>query len=411
VKTKGGHVYVAACTSLAVLDLATSTVVAQTWTPRATDGKVLVAPAKDVEIVGDVAFVAAGRHGAVAIDVAAPAQPKVLGNCTRPEPSFYASGVRAENGKLYVANGEWGILPIDVAEPAQACTTLTSQAPPVDPGTSCSGEAPWEVLPWEQIWTPPPPAKDPIPVLPAGDRVFAFGDARRIGPRAVDVRTAGMALPLVARYDEPRRLVGIAASGSRIVAIGPRGGLFREEGGALVRTPSDDEATFRAATAVAFTNDGRWVAATNRKVFVEGRPAPLPVANGDVHAITPVGTSSVVLASKTVLEIADVVEGTVRKLSAPTWHLPLSIASGPDGAIWAAAPEWTRAVRLSANGTGLAELAPQGRGGLATTLLGPNARLTIDPETLPKGPVEIRAIARDEAGNASPAASVTVFVR
>lgn len=49
-------------------------------------------------------------------------------------------------------------------------------------------------------------------------------------------------------------------------------------------------------------------------------------------------------------------------------------------------------------------------GSLAATVLGPASNLTIDCNTLPKGPVEIRAIARDEAGNTSAAANLTVIV-
>lgn len=49
-------------------------------------------------------------------------------------------------------------------------------------------------------------------------------------------------------------------------------------------------------------------------------------------------------------------------------------------------------------------------GSLAATVLGPASNLAVDCATLPKGPVEIRALARDEAGNTSVAANVTVIV-
>src|SRR5690606_33924411 len=117
-----------------------------------------------------------------------------------------------------VAGGEWGVLHVDASDPRTACTRMVAlpQEPP-PPETDCSGKPPWEVVPWERVWAPPPPAKDPIQVLPHGDRVFAFGDARRIGVRAVDVREAGPSLDLLARYDEPRTLLGIAANGERAV--------------------------------------------------------------------------------------------------------------------------------------------------------------------------------------------------
>lgn len=353
-KTKGEHAYVAACTSLAVVDLTAGNVIAQTWPDASvtTAKGVLTMPAKDVEIVGDVAFVAAGRGGAVAIDIATPEAPAVVGNCTRPEPSFYASGVRAESEKLFVAGGEWGVLPIDVSTAATACTSDMSSGstptPPPGATADCSAEAPWELLPVEELWAPPPPAKDPIQVLPAGDRVFAFGDARRIGTRAVDVRnTLSMDLPLVARYDEPRRVVGLAASGSRVIAAGSAGGLFTiGSGGELTRTATDREALIRAATAVGFTGDGRWIAAANGAVYAEGFDEAIATPQQPVHQITPVGASSVAIASATKVEILDLVTGKRTTPPIPVAHLPVSIAPDGTGGLYVAAPEWTKGVRI-----------------------------------------------------------------
>lgn len=50
-------------------------------------------------------------------------------------------------------------------------------------------------------------------------------------------------------------------------------------------------------------------------------------------------------------------------------------------------------------------------GSPVATLLGPLARVTLDPATLPRGPLEIRAVARDEAGNLSEAARVAVTLQ
>src|SRR5207244_1228993 len=111
-------------------------------------------------------------------------------------------------------------------------------APSRDADAACTEKPPWDVVPWQKIWAPPPPAKDPIQTLPAGDRVFAFGDARRIGTRAVDVRDA-TTLAQKGRYDEPRALLGIAASGDRVVAVGPSGGVFQADAqGNVTRAPS-----------------------------------------------------------------------------------------------------------------------------------------------------------------------------
>lgn len=362
VTKQGDHAYVAACKSMAVVDLNTNTVVAQTWPDSAMNGSILAGPAKDVDVVGDVAFVAAGKLGTVAIDIATPAQPKVLGNCTVPAPEFYASGVRSDAGKLFVAGGEWGVLPVDVSDANGACKTLSAQAPDQASNTpSCSAEAPWEILPWEQLWAPPPPRKDPIQVLPVGARLFAFGDARRIGSRAVDVRNPlDASLAMLDRYDEPRHLVGLAASGARVAAIGPRGGLFTvDDAGALTRVVSDAEPVFQAATAVGFTSDGRWVAASNGKILTEGRSGPLTVISGDVHAIAPAGNGRVVVAQPQGISLLDVVGDKQGAIAVPASHLPLSIATD-DQHVYAGAPEWTKSEGVAITGGTSTSLDPHG---------------------------------------------------
>lgn len=362
VTKKGDHAYVAACKSLAVVDLNTNAVVAQTWPDSAMKGTILAGPAKDVDVVGDVAFVAAGKLGTVAVDIATPAQPKVLGNCTVPAPEFYASGVRAEAGKLFVAGGEWGVLPVDVSDPVGACQTMSAKAPDATSSApSCSAEAPWEILPWEQLWAPPPPRKDPIQVLPAGTRLFAFGDARRIGSRAVDVRNPlDASLAMLDRYDEPRHLIGLAASGGRIAALGPRGGLFTvDDAGALTRVVSDAEPIFQSATAIGFTSDGRWVAASNGKISTEGRSAPLTVFSGDVHAIAPAGNGKVVVAQPQGIELLDVVGDQHGLIALPSSHLPLSIATDEQH-IYAGAPEWTKSEGVAITGGTSSSLDPHG---------------------------------------------------
>ena len=132
---RGRYAYVAACTTFAVVDLESGAVVGSTWLPKAKQGKRLVAPAKDVEIVGATAYVAAGRAGAVAIDVSDPKAPKIRGNCTHPEESFWASGVRAEGGKVYVAGGEWGV--DTVLDSKSSCGTSVDPPPPPDDVGCC----------------------------------------------------------------------------------------------------------------------------------------------------------------------------------------------------------------------------------------------------------------------------------
>ena len=122
-----GLAYVAACDTVAVVDLESESVVGQTWVANAYDGERLVAPARGVEVMGDVAFIAAGRYGAVAVDVSAPESPEVLGHCTVADDlSFYGSGVQADGDTLHVAGGEWGILSVDATDAQVACSATAN---------------------------------------------------------------------------------------------------------------------------------------------------------------------------------------------------------------------------------------------------------------------------------------------
>lgn len=372
VKVRGRHAFVAACESMVAVDLDTGLAVGSAWPGDAVEGGVLTAPAKDVDIVGDVAFVAAGKKGAVAIDVTDPSRPAVLGNCAKPDASFYGSGVRSFGDKVYLAAGEWGVLPIDAASPKAACprTYTPPSRPEVPEGPACTEEPPWVVLPWESLWAPPPPAKDPIQVLPTQGRVFAFGDARRVGTRAVDVRdTSSPALPLVGRYDEPRKLVGIAAAGGRLVAAGAGGGTFRLVDGGIERTPSAADATLRAAHVVGLLSDGRWIAARASEVYVEGLPSPVRLALvTDAHALVPVpGKNEVAVIGRRGAEILDVAAGAARPLSLPRTELPAAVTT--DGvSFFVAGPESTSARKTPLFGGTSVAMPPHGVFGDAESL-------------------------------------------
>lgn len=362
VAVKDGKAFVAACSAFDVIDVATGDLVGTTWVKGATKDGVLVAPAKDVAIQGDVAFVAAGRFGAVAIDVADPAQAKVLGYCTDvSDTAFYASGVRIDGDDLYVAGGEWGILPVDVAAPAAACTSLVvpdTLNPPVEEG-ECSTDPPWTVLSWTETWSPPSWSlfpewgKDPVQTLPTGGLVFAFGDATRIGIRAVDVRDAAdPRLTKIGRYDEPRLTEGIAARDDLVLVAGKAGGLFRMTDAGLALESALPEAV--SARAAALLGDGRWVFAgpdaddTASVVSIEGAAAPIsvqaklwagqlaasddevfvPTADGAVSidpagAITPRSTGR-----EAVLPSAIALDGESVLLAAPEWVSGVSLDAG-----------------------------------------------------------------------------------
>ena len=347
VATDDDHVYVAACTSFSVLDRATGVVRGTVPFPKVGDR--LITPAKDVAIVGNVAFVAAGAQGAVAIDVSNPTAPSVLGHCAVKEDGFYASGVRAEGNALFVAAGEWGVLRVDVSNPKTACTKPLAQMTAPKPSTDCTTKPPWEVVPWERVWGPPPPGKDPIQVLPAGDRVYAFGDARRIGVRAVDVRASSNLVKL-ARYDEPRTVLGIAVQGSRAAVIGPRGGVFDIDAQSLlVRATTPGDGVLVEASAVSMLADGRFVALSDGKVFVEGSSNP----------ITSLATAIATRGNEIVVTKAYVVEifaanGTLETSGGlgRTAVLPISVAAGADSVFYAA-PEWETTLSRSASSSSL----------------------------------------------------------
>jgi hypothetical protein len=341
------HAYVAACSTFAIVDRNTGATKGKVWVPDPLRPKQL-APAKDVALVGDVAFVAAGKLGAVAIDVADPAQPKLLGSCRVEDPKFYASGVRAQGSTVFVAGGEWGVLRVDASNARTACTASTTlPAPPSSSGdVTCSTKAPWEIVPWEMVWAPPPPGKDPVQVLPDGERVFAFGDARRVGVRAVDVRPSSAPATLTARYDEPRALLAVAARGSRVVAAGAAGGGFElQSDGTFVRSATSSDDILRGASLVDLLEDGRFVAVRQNTLEVEGRATPLQLVE-PASALAVAGNAGrvVVAGPSGGLRLFRVDEAsgaaTATYPMPKTLHLPPSMAAR-NGQVVVAAPEWS----------------------------------------------------------------------
>lgn len=357
VTAKDETAYVAACDSLTVVDLAKGEVVGKTWLDNAHVGQFLVAPAKDVEIDGSIAYVAAGRFGAVSIDVSKPEAPAVMGNCTvDAEMSFYASGVRSQNGKLFIAGGEWGVLPIDTA--ASGCTTLSDPLLPEYPdtegegkGEECSGEPPWQVVPWQDTWAPPAVGKDPIQTLPMGDVLYAFGDARRNALRAIDLKDSqDPALGNIGRYEEPRLATGIAASGNHLVVLGKGGGLFVRDEAQLLVPVLDAPALPVDTVAVGALADGRWVVSTaQNEIYVQGK---LALSLGE--PVWPAGLATsgntVAVAYSKGVYLVDADSGEiVDRPSNEVAQLPSSLLWGKDGFV-VGAPEWTFSVLLGSDG-------------------------------------------------------------
>jgi hypothetical protein len=369
VAARNGLAYVAACNTFAIIDVTTGALVGQTWVENHTQQEILVAPAKDVALEGDVAFVAAGRYGAVAIDIAAPAAPSVLGNCTeQTDLSFYASGVRQEGDNLFIAGGEWGIKPVDIANPALSCTTEVLPALPPFPtdGEECTTEPPWEVMAWTETWTPPPAppeGRDPIQTLPLPNRVVAFGDATRIGLRAIDIRdtTDLLNLPKLGRYAEPRLTEGIVAQGDRVLLAGKRGGLYRLVDEQLVLEQDLLEA--KTARGVAFLGDGRWVLGAPNPdtgggtLHIEGA-APIEVPETIWAGGIAAKADTIYVPVKEGVLAIDVDGDKQTFYTGREAQLPQSIAVADDHLL-VAAPEWVDAIKLTPS-----EATPLGENGV-----------------------------------------------
>ncbi|MFO0565688.1 MAG: hypothetical protein U0263_08500 [Polyangiaceae bacterium] len=363
VATRTSYAFVAACDTFAVVHLQTGELVGQSWLKAYDASEILTAPARDIALVDDRAFVAAGRHGVVEVDVAKPATPQLLGECTEPyDQSFYVSGVRAEGQRLFAAAGEWGVRALDVAKPPTCAVWLSPQMPPTPSGDeACNPKPPWQVLPWHDLWTPPPPSKDPVQTLPAGDVLYAFGDARRIGTRAVDVRDVENGLQQVGRYDEPRLVVALAAGGGRVLAVGEGGGLFAADSSGLLSPLAAPEKVEQGVSAVVLA-DGRWAFSTESELRIESA-APKTFATPLFAHGPSARDSDVVIALAQGVAFVDPA-GVETLVPAPRpAALPPAVVAKADG-VFLAAPEWERALRIDASGKA-ADLPPNGVFGAA----------------------------------------------
>jgi hypothetical protein len=356
VAADGNIGYVAACDTFASVDLESGELIGQGWL-EAYEGELLVAPAKDVTIAGNMAFVAAGRFGAVAVDVSVPETPSVLGQCTiEDDLAFYASGVRSQGDTLYVAGGEWGILPVDLSAPGACGEHAHPMLPqhPREDDDSCNVDPPWTVLPWQDIWAPPPsppvtpgvpfPGKDPLQTLPMGDLLYAFGDARRLGVRAVDVRSSKAPdLTKLGRYEEPRLVVDLAAHEGRVLVVGPAGGLFTAHDATLLEAAASPPG-IADGVAAAMLVDGRFAFVTSNQLHIEGHvPIPLP-QTPTWHGLSS-REGEVVVAFHEGLWRFYFEPDAGELMSVPKAELPPAVLAHADG-VYVAAPEWVHALRV-----------------------------------------------------------------
>lgn len=392
----GARAFVATCDGLVVVDIASAQVIGSargaSWVPGATVDGLNHAPAKDVAVarlgsvsaggVREIAFVAAGRWGAVGVDVTDPTSPTVVGNCTNvDDPAHYVSGVKvdAARGMLAIAAGERGVVaePAPLASCASGLSTPTVRDPVSLVDDNCAPRPPWQII-TNESWEPPPPGKDPVQLLLVNDIALAFGDARRNALRAVDawqVPTSGgtvdVGLVHVGRAEEPRALVGIAAGGradGRIIAVGGRlGGVFTvDELGALARHPSFVEPIVGvpavlldgAIGALDVVTGGSTTLRIHRadaatlEIALPGRIAP--------HALTVRDDGALVVAREASLSIVDPLSGgiDVTPLSRVAALAPAIVSVGDD--VIVAAPEWDAALMQRPAGQGSLGLAPHG---------------------------------------------------
>lgn len=398
VTTFGPHAFVATCDGLAVVDIASRTVVGQArgaaWVPGAVVDGVNHAPAKDVAVgrfadatgssTRAIAFVAAGRYGAVAVDVTTPSAPEVAGNCTDvTNRAHYVSGVKVDQarGLLAIAAGERGV--VVEADPAGACADGIRAPAVVDPVSlvdeDCEPKPPWDIVP-NVSWEPPPPGKDPVQVLlveqlslfgEVEHTALAFGDARRNALRAVDAwrvpatgGTVNAGLTHVARAQEPRLLTGIAAGGppgQRVLALGgARGGVFRLDdldalflqpdprfaGVTVAGVPAVLDAGTVAVAALDVTSAGNVL-----RVFTPEAPAaPLEITlPGRVspRALAVRGDGALITVREDAFSMVNPVDGNaeLRPLARAAALAPAMVAVGDnDDDVVFAAPEWERAI-------------------------------------------------------------------
>ncbi len=273
----GERVYVAACSNLSIVDAPTGQLLgsvdlqsAEGQAPR---------PVKDVIAQGNYAFAAAGRWGALVVDVSDPRQPRALGNRTVSDDLlYYANGLALSHGNLYIAAGDWGVDRMKVEDFA----TLDGLAmtPPQAFARYCtpSEDPARQPAPEFQTTLPPPRVQDPLDVVPVGDTLLAMGDASRLGVRAVDVYRLAEdgAHGLAGRYEEPALVSSIAAGPAGVALAGKLSGLFSPvEGGPLLARASALPESEAPARVVALADDGRLVALdTQGQLTVDGQLQP-----------------------------------------------------------------------------------------------------------------------------------------
>jgi hypothetical protein len=290
VTAKGLQVFVAGCSGLTVVSSATLTVLGTVAIAPASGQAPL--PVKDVVVEDGIAAVAAGRWGVYFVDVSNPLEMVVLGNHTVSDDLlYYGNGVAFSHGHFYLAAGDWGVdrVSLESVREGGVGTTLPEKFPRYCTSAEHPDRKP---APRLQTVLPAPRSQDPLDVIVVGDALFAAGDASRLGLRAIDVYDLSPegAHAYSGRYEEPRRVRGIAAGADKVVVAGAGGGVYSP-------VASSGLLSFQAALpeghdqarAVAVCGDGRVASLDERGalllegagVVTEQRLAPALAADGE----------------------------------------------------------------------------------------------------------------------------------
>lgn len=347
---KDGVAYVADCAALGVFDGKDGTL----WSYASLDqtsGTGVDIPYRDVEVRDGTAYVAAGRWGVVRFDVSNPVLLGKAKHCRIDAPNFYASGVRSSEAGVYLAGGEWGITRADGGCTGGGATNTPPMPLPTDAGTpelgsGCPTVAPWDVVVWAASTPVPSPNKDPVQVLVTPDRVYAFGEATRLGFRAIDERDP--ALTLLRRWEEPLWATSVAARAGRVFVAGRRAALFDVGAdGALTKHETTFPDAVSLATAAGLLPDGRWAFVAGTALWVEGVATPFMLPR-PVYGFGVAETSDgLVFAGAAGLVRLSVAAGgapTLMPVPLATTKLPAAVAAA-GGTLYMGAPEWDHTLR------------------------------------------------------------------
>ena len=113
---------------LIILTITASAVLAQDSLNVTKVGEIALSGARDVQIVGNYAYVAIESEGIRILDISNPVNPVEIGSCSTPGTAF---SIAHSGDHLYVADGYSGLRIINVSDPynpfEEGCFTVATQ--------------------------------------------------------------------------------------------------------------------------------------------------------------------------------------------------------------------------------------------------------------------------------------------